>query len=64
MEKIFAVALISVLTISLAIGLVTLVSTDLSSNPCPEICHFVWDGTDQIWYCIGSANNCCCSRLK
>ncbi len=59
--KRLAIYLLGVILLSsLALGILSLVTTDVDAAPC-EKCHLVWDQVDGVWWCIGSSQDCCCS---
>ncbi|UCH97350.1 MAG: hypothetical protein JSV88_11005 [Candidatus Aminicenantes bacterium] len=62
--KRLAIYLLGVILLSsLALGILSLVTTDADAAPCAK-CHLVWDQIDKVWWCIGSPQDCCCSAIK
>ena len=59
--KRLAIYLLGVILLStLALGILSLLTTDADAAPCDK-CHLVRDPIDHVWYCIGSPVDCCCS---
>jgi hypothetical protein len=63
MKRLVFFILSAVFLFSLTLGIVNIISQDVDAFPC-EKCHLVWDTVDKMFYCVGSASNCCCDCLE
>lgn len=39
-------------------------SSSFAQGCANGVCHQVYDPVDDFYYCLGSADNCCCDEIK